>query len=399
MIHLLSCWLNSQRFSMAASIKNVRLLEPKVWVGFCLNFFDHIETAIYLGLGPFLFFGSHDPSSSLWILGLLSSGLGKLCFAFIWSLLFRLFGLQAILCYSWIGLATSSLALGIYGFYHGSYSLSLSVIMLLRFFQSLCSNAQTHACRVWIFTGLAKESPQALYTSAFFGLSTPLGMMSGLALVLALFYLGCLQTLWPWIYIFLAIFALGMSKNLRNYLKNDSLTTTKPLWPKLKEIAICSLISSFGYFTYYWACVFLPIQLNPQNPILAQTQAMAYDTLLMIPLGILSTFLGSHLTLRLCSLGSLFALGLTLLGYLELTFLRGSLLVLGVLCSCSHSAWIKNRLHTEIFFPASLIGGALGALAGSLGFYCAQNQGIEALAMASLPFLAICLGLAVYNEA
>jgi hypothetical protein len=92
-------------------------------------------------------------------------------------------------------------------------------------------------------------------------------------------------------------------------------------------------------------------------------------------------------------------LGLTLLGYLELTFLRGSLLVLGVLCSCSHSAWIKNRLHTEIFFPASLIGGALGALAGSLGFYCAQNQGIEALAMASLPFLAICLGLAVYNEA
>lgn len=389
--------LMGQVASIYTPIKNIRLLSQKALVGSWLNFFDHIETALYLALGPLFIFDQHE-YSNLWILGLLSSGLGKLLFSFIWSILFRYLGLRPILIYSWLGLALSSLSFGLYGLWIGPHGLSILVVMMLRFSQSLCSSAQMSSCRAWIFTDLKRESAQALQTSAFFGFSTPLGMMSGLGIVFMISFYYPLSLIWPWIYITISMIALGISYNLWKYITSDPISHFKAHWPKLREIAICSLISSFGHCTYYWACVFLPLQACPQNPLGIQIKALAYDSLLMIPLGLLSTVFGSSQSVRLSTIGCLIFLLLCSLGYIDTYSLRWAILILGVLCTCAHGAWLKNHLQKASFFPSSLIGSGLGSLIGSASFYWAQQVGQSNLLAASAPFALIGALLAGYNE-
>lgn len=400
--------LSSSFFSPSISSNRleVRLwnfLTPKVLIGSFLNFFDHIETAIYLALGPVLILSGDCQNKSLWILGLLSGGVAKLFFSFIWSALFRLFGLKLILSYSWSALALSCLVFGCYGLcLNEASTVALVAVMVFRFFQSLCSSAQTHACRVWVFSNIENDSKNALKTSAFFGLSTSLGIMCGLAIMLVGSFWMPIVQFWPWIYFTLSLVALFLSRLVWLFVKQDRVEIPHHDWPKLKEVLTCSAMSSFGYSTYYWSCLFLPASLTQlsegKTKLIAQTEALAFDSLLMLPLGALCASLGTKYTLRLGTLGCLVSLLLTSLGVLNVSSLRWFILILGVLSTCAHSAWIKKRVRLSTFFPASLMGNALGALIGSSAFYWAQKQGHEALLLAALPFIILSSILFYINE-
>jgi MFS family permease len=400
---LILSFFSQPTISNKPEIKLWGFLTPKVLIGSFLNFFDHIETAIYLALGPVLILSGDCQNKSLWILGLLSGGMAKLLFSFIWSGLFRLFGLKLILSFSWCALALSCLAFGCYGLSLTQAStVALVAVMVFRFFQSLCSSAQTHACRVWIFSNIENESTDAVKTSAFFGLSTSLGIMCGLAIMLVGSFFRPIIEFWPWVYFTLSLIALFLAHLVWLFVNQDPIEIPHHDWPKLKEIFTCAIMSSFGYSTYYWACLFLAAPLTQlsegKNKLIAQTEALAFDSLLMLPLGALCASLGTKYTLRLGTLGCLTSLCLTSLGVLHLSALRWFILILGVLSTCAHSAWIKKRLRLSTFFPGSLIGNAFGALIGSSAFYWAQKQGHESLFLASLPFMILSSILFYMNE-
>lgn len=402
-------FLKKRVFSTLSFNHLYQLSRSSIWqkrslIGWALHFFDHIETTIYLALGPLLLFSHDTQSQTLWIFGLFSGALGKFAFSVIWGVFFRFFGLKNTLWYSWCALSLSSFLFGLYGLcLDQDQALNLSVFVVFRFVQSLCSNAQNHACHAWVFTPLTHESKETCATSAFFGLSAPLGILCGLAIMLAGSFLFPVLTFWPWVYLSLGLIAISLSWLLKRYIKEDEIKKEVNLfqrWPNFNEIATCALASGFGYCTYYWACIFLPTQLIAQEAkLMAQTKAMAYDCLLILPMGLFSTYLGSKTTFRLASFGCLGALLLAITSSLSLSLLRPIIMILGVLASCSYSVWIKNRLRSESFFSSSLIGGSFGALLGSGAFYCAQIFTQENLAIAALPFVCICLLIVYLNEA
>ncbi len=359
------------------------------------NAFDHYDIAIYSFLAPIFgkaFFPSHDPvvqlilTYSVLAISLISHPVG----AFIFGKLAGTRGPNIALSYTLIGVALSTVLIGLLPTYESWSWLSPLCLVILRIIRGIFAAGETTIAKLYILEG--KTYPQALKASYIYQSSSMYGIVlaSALSTLVSWYY----PEAWRLCFIFggmtgfmafvLRRLALKHDHQLEcavdqppiNHFYSYSIKNIKILWHHRANVLRVAITDIFGHVTYIVPFVFM----NSFVPMLTD---ISYETMLgintalllldasLIPIigPIVARYNPVNVMVTACLTLSITIIPLfQLLEGASLPFVimaRVWILVWGVVFLCPLNFWCKSLFNTpEKYFLVGM-GSAIGA--GTLG--------------------------------
>ena len=367
-------------FNEGLKVLNHRTL-PKVWGAFLGNFFEHYDTALFTALAPFiahLFFPSSSSVASLIYayalipIGMLARPIGALIFGRIGDLYSR----ESALFYSMAGMAVVSFFIAICPTYEKVGALGAVLLGACRFLQNLFASGESMGGAIYILEQSPKEKHDLL--SGLFSMSTVGGILAASLAVASCCHFGNVEESWRILYLigcFTGFFGLILRKNRNGEKRQGSQAFQgnflKTLWEQRRFVAIIALASGFTYSTFSVGLVlmngFIPVitDFSKEDMIQLNAALLAYMMILLPFLGKLASSLSRELLMKsTLAFTAIFAPFLfTFLGgasFPQIVAVRGILVTLGVMFSCSFHAWAQTLVPKEHRYMILSMGYALG---------------------------------------
>lgn len=369
--------------------KRIKFKAPLWLTALLANVIDHLETALYMFLGPVIvrdvFAG--EPSTDLfkWSLGLTLGGLLRIVLALGWNKIHKQLGPSKILSLSLICAGSCCVAFGVMGILAGFLPESRKTIFLtlflgLRALQSLFTMAETHAARSLI---MEREKAKRSLASMLAGISSMGGIFLAGALCLAVSFIDPALKSWPFIYISSGILAILLGRKRR--LENKALNKESSSKEKLRyfRLFLSCLGSSFGYATYHFISIYTSNfysapQSSSQSFLLSQTTIMGLDLALIVTLGVALQKIKTQMLTPLAAFICLLAALLLESSLISKDLARYIVLLAGVASTAVYSHYLVLLTHPDPLFPYSCLAGAVGSLVGgatlSLSLYLQTNS-------------------------
>lgn len=272
------------------------------------NALDYFDTALYGFLAPVLasiFFPSYDPIAQLILTysALSSSSFTRPLGAFVFGMIAQRFGPTVGLSYSLVGMAISSVLMGLLpGFSNMGWIAPLFLVMV-RMLRGFFAAGEGTIAKLYVFEG--KKIEHALSVSYFYQSAAMLGMvLASIAATLVITFpekdilwrlCFCLGGITGLIGYYLRRNVLAYQKNpslicskkTTNRLKNRTIKETlflssfKTIWKNRDNVLRVSLVTTFSYMTYVIPFVFMNSFIPLVTDISLQTM-MSLNTALII---------------------------------------------------------------------------------------------------------------------
>lgn len=355
---------------------------------------DYYDTALYGLLAPVLaplFFPEQDLIVQLILTysTLASSAVTRPIGAFVFGMVAKRFGAMRGLSYSLIGMAFSSIFIGLLPGVREIGWVAALFLVLARMSRGFFAAGESTIAKLYILEG--KQAHQALTVSHFYQSSAMLGMVvASIAATLAIlfptndffwrfcFCLGGLAGLTG--YFLRRSSLLNENNHYQNCPVNLANINKKPnikaFWEHRGNILRVALVTTFSYLTYVIPFVFM----NSFIPLITHVsleKMMALNTTLvifdMVTIPIIGRFLQNFSASKIMIFASL-ALASTIIplfdglpgaSFTYITLVRIWLVFCGIIFLCPMNLWLKNLFESKDRYLLVGMGTALGA--GTLG--------------------------------
>ncbi len=353
--------------NLASSTYSASVFRKTFIAGFLGNLLDHYDTALYSLLVPWLaplILPKEDPVIALMLAyGFLSAGIFTRPLGALFFGKYALkHGAKQSLILSLVGVSFSTCSMGFLPLYSHLGYRALFCLACLRAFQAFFAAGETALAPLFI---LQQDKPSRYtLTSAYYEMSSIVGILLASSLVVSLAQKGCVEQTWRYLF-FLGTFTGLVPLYLRLKLRGAYEPTLAPkakLYSILKQNKALGLqlfcLSSLSYLTYTVPFVlfnsFAPLVsgLSPEAVLRHHTRLLLVDMLLLPILGYIAQFfepkrfmLASALLLGLSFVPIFACMPYLCLG--GLTFCRMAIICLGLAFIAPKRAWILARLKPE----------------------------------------------------
>lgn len=362
-------------------LKNLSKRDLSILIG---NTLDHFDTSLYGFLAPILapiFFPKYIPivqlilAYSIFASSLFTRPIG----AFVFGVIAKRYGPVLGLSYSLIGVAVTTVCIGLIPCYATIGILAPIILILLRIIKDLFASGENTIAKLYIMEG--KMEKDALLASHLYQNSTIFGIIlaSFVATLVSIFIE--MSFLWRICFCFGGFTGLvgyilrcysnpieNTKEQLFNYYKPSSL---KSIWQHKTNIICIAITTAFSYITYTIPFIFMngfvPLisDIPLQTMLFLNTFLLIFDMLLIFFTGRLLIRYAAHKVMILsslilaCTVVPLFY-GLENASLLYITCVRCWIVILGVIFLCPLNYWYKQIFTTPDKYLLLGIGNALG---------------------------------------
>ncbi len=350
------------------------------------NALEHFDTSLYGFLAPILapiFFPKYDPvvqlimAYSIMSTSLITRPLGS----FIFGVIARNYGPTLGLSYSLIGVAITTVAIGLLPGYDAVGWLSPLCLILVRMTRGIFAAGESTIAKLYILQG--KQHSEALKTSYWYQSSSMFGIILASAVSTAsiifqeniiswrvCFWLGGLVG-------FIGYFLRRYSKSVEEtegmrQFASYRMSSLKTLWVHRANVSRVAICTAFSHLTYAVPFVFMNSFVPLVTSISLETM-MALNTILLVFDMIMIPIIGrftSQFDIRMVMVFSSTILAFTVfpllsnlhdasLGYV--TFVRFWIVFWGVVFLCPLNLWFKKLINSPEEYLLIGMGNALGA--------------------------------------
>lgn len=347
------------------------------------NSLVHYDQALFALLTPFiapLLFKTQDPVTALMLTHALSAisilvhPVGALTFGWIGDC----FGLRRALCYSLIGVAGATLALGSLPLFFQTGTLSPLMVLGIRTVQGFCAGGESSNGAIFVLeqTPLVRQN----WMSSLYDASSTGGWFLASVLMTLLSRFGNLEMQWPW------LCGLGGMVGFYGLVLRLSPVPYAPLnIPVPKRISLKKLlqqnyavllaliaVSGFSYTIYAFAFTlmngYIPLvsTLSRHTLLEMHTSLMSLDILLLPCFGFLADHMGHRRQMFWAAIGIIIIIAplfylLQSPSFTTITIARLGVVVLGVAFSAPYYAWAQTLTSPGIRSRITGLGYTLGS--------------------------------------
>ncbi len=386
------------------------------------NILDKYDTSLYSFLAPVLaplFFPHHDPAVQLILTYATSftSVCARPCGAFFFGMYARRYGPLCSLSYSLLGVALTTMIIGLIPDYHVVGWYAPLCLILVRFLRGICAAGESAVAKVYIMEN--KHDHDALRISYWYQSSSMMGIVMA----------SCVSTmvisLYPcaWRYCFLLGGITGLvALYMRMSCANEAIVAhnyayrgytydgLRLLLQEKENVLRVALVTVVSHITYSIPFVFMNIFV-PRITDISVATMMQYNTFLLLFDMIAVPLIGRYMyvcnaaktmicasLIIACTIIPLFY-GLPGASLWYILFVRIWIVVWGIIFLCPLNFWCKNIFKkTEDAYFLVGMAGAIGS--GTLGHvttpFCLWLWYVTDYAWAPAVYVAVIMGMAVY---
>lgn len=343
------------------------------------NVLGNYDKALFGLLAPFiapLFFGPEDPITALILtyamlpLGYLTKPLGSLFFGRIGDR----YGRKFALCFSLVGIAACTLALGCLPVYKTAGAWAPLYLAIARMFQSFFAAGESTGAALYLLENTTPDRRSLV--SGFYGASSIVGYVIASGLVAFFSLQGYIEEGWRllfWIGGSAAVF--GFFLRLKNVQENTTPIQKLPVLQVLRQqkSSLFAIIAAagFSYTTYSMPCIlmngYVPLvtSLTKTSVMQVNTILLIIDMLLLPVFGYLAHRFGKEKVMfagafwsAILAIPLFYLVGGASLGMV--VAIRLILVILGVAFAAPFHAWALERVAPEHRYTILALGSALG---------------------------------------